>query len=200
MNALDKLHTEIGGVDIYLLDQILKGRYLKDDVILDAGCGSGRNLKWFHNSNYTVYGVDTDSERLAIAQESYQSENTILSNQSIDNLSFESNFFNHIICNAVLHFATSKAHFLQLFDELVRVLKPGGSLFIRMTSNFGIEQLVENIPNKETHFLPDETERFLLTRDLLNEIQNKHHFNYLEPIKTVNVDNLRSMTTLVFEL
>ena len=35
------------GMDIYLIDQILKGRYLPGELILDAGAGGGRNLNWF---------------------------------------------------------------------------------------------------------------------------------------------------------
>jgi len=41
------LKEAINGTDIYLLDQILKDRYETGDKILDAGCGKGRNLKWF---------------------------------------------------------------------------------------------------------------------------------------------------------
>jgi SAM-dependent methyltransferase len=42
----------ISGTDIYILDQILKNRYQTGDSILDAGCGNGRNLKWFYQSKY----------------------------------------------------------------------------------------------------------------------------------------------------
>lgn len=34
------------------------------------------------------------------------------------------------------------SHFKEMFEELVRVLKPHGSLLIRTTSNFGIENQV----------------------------------------------------------
>ncbi len=40
MNFQD-LNKEIGNIDIYLLDQILKGRYQQTHRILDAGCGFG---------------------------------------------------------------------------------------------------------------------------------------------------------------
>jgi len=40
------LKENIEGIDIYILDQILKDRYQVGSKILDAGCGGGRNLKW----------------------------------------------------------------------------------------------------------------------------------------------------------
>lgn len=41
-------------MDIYLLDQIMKGRYDKEDIILDAGCGEGRNLRWFVEMDHDI--------------------------------------------------------------------------------------------------------------------------------------------------
>ncbi|MFF0830953.1 hypothetical protein ACFYU8_29590 [Brevibacillus sp. NPDC003359] len=41
------LAEQFGDMDIYLFDQLLKGRVTKDMRILDAGCGSGRNLVYF---------------------------------------------------------------------------------------------------------------------------------------------------------
>lgn len=50
----------IGNTDIYLLDQIMKGRYTPGERILDAGCGNGRNLVWFLKNDFDVYAVDKD--------------------------------------------------------------------------------------------------------------------------------------------
>ncbi|WP_332912670.1 hypothetical protein [Algoriphagus boritolerans] len=44
-----ELNQLLGNVDIYLLDQILKGRFSKEMKILDAGCGEGRNAVYFIN-------------------------------------------------------------------------------------------------------------------------------------------------------
>jgi len=195
---LKKLKSIIGEIDIYLIDQILKERYTKTDKILDAGCGSGRNLKWFYNNNYTIFGVDNNTKRLEVSKNLYpnQKENFILAN--VEDLPFESETYEHIICNAVLHFATSHAHFELMFSELVRVLKTRGTIFIRMTSDIGIEKLVKLISNG-VYKLPDTTERFLLTRTLLKKIMTTYKLSFLEPIKTVNVNDLRCMTTLILK-
>mgnify|MGYP001598081226 FL=1 len=79
---------------------------------------------------------------------------------------------------------------------MVRVLKPDGSLFIRMTSDIGIEKKVKHIENGVYH-IPDGSIRFLLTPALLKEAMHENNLSFIEPLKTVNVDNLRCMSTLV---
>jgi ubiquinone/menaquinone biosynthesis C-methylase UbiE len=185
-------------IDIYLIDQILKERYQPDELILDAGCGSGRNLRWFYDNSFTCYGVDSDPERIEIAKQSYPLQANNISIALVEELPFAAATFHHIICSAVLHFARSTSHFESMFAELVRVLKPNGSLFIRMTTDIGIEKLIQPISNG-IYKLPDETERFLITRALIDRMRTTHHLSLLEPVKTVNVHDLRCMTTLVFK-
>jgi len=195
---LSELQQEIKGIDIYLLDQILKGRYEEKSVILDAGCGSGRNLKWFSENKFTMYGVDSLAARIDEVKEKYPMYSENFSVQNLDQLAFRTHFFDHVICSAVLHFASNTAHFKRMFAEMYRVLKPGGSLFIRMTSDVGIEDVVEAIEDG-VYGLPDQTNRFLLTRDLLTFLENEHGFSYLEPLKTVNVNDVRCMSTLLLK-
>jgi len=80
-----------------------------------------------------------------------------------------------------------------MVDELHRVLKTNGSLFIRMASIFGIEDKI--IKNGHQYYLPDGSSRFLLTQDHVLYFKSK--FDFIEPLKTVNVNNLRCMSTLV---
>ncbi|MFT4576942.1 MAG: tellurite methyltransferase [Polaribacter sp.] len=194
--SIEKLRKDIGGIDIYVLDQILKGRYAADAVILDAGCGTGRNLQWFYDNSFSLYGVDANAHSIEAAKEKYMNLSDNFSVQNLDVLSFENATFDHIICSAVLHFAQNKAHFLNMFSELVRVLKPGGSLFIRMASLESIEEFVKPISDG-VYFLPDITNRFLLTDMLLKDITSRYNIILLEPKKYVNVNNERCMCTLV---
>jgi len=195
---IKELKSEIEGIDIYLLDQILKERYQQNDVILDAGCGSGRNLKWFYDNKFTLYGVDSLESRIEEVKEKYTEQHSNFSVQNLDQLQFENQFFDHVICSAVLHFAQNTQQFKRMVAELFRVLKPSGSLFIRMTSNFGIEDKVQSISDG-VYYLPDTTNRFLLTSDLVAYLKETFSFTYLEPLKTVNVNNMRCMSTLVLK-
>ncbi len=114
---------------------------------------------------------------------------------NLDSLPYNKNTYDYIICNAVLHFAETEEHFKNMMNELQRVLKPNGTLFIRMASILGIKKLVKKKNNQ--YLLPDGTYRFLLTNDLICFIESK--FSFKEALKTVNVNNLRCMSTLVLK-
>jgi len=186
----------LGDTDIYLIDQIMKGRYEMKDLILDAGCGHGRNLHWFLQNNISIYGVDQDE----MAISSLQSRHPLLAERfqqsAVEKLPFENQYFHHVISSAVLHFARNTQHFHHMIAEMVRVLQSGGSLFIRMTSDIGIEDKVRSVGDG-VYDIPDGSRRFLLTRQLLTDTMEKYKLSFLEPLKTVNVNDVRCMSTLM---
>lgn len=188
---------QLGNTDIYLIDQILKSRYNANDVILDAGCGRGRNIKWFYNQGYKVYAIDKDEDSLHELISTYP-ELTMAVKGELDYLPFKDEIFNHVICSAVLHFAESEAQFKQQFSELVRVLKPEGTFFIRMTTDVGVEQTITH-QNNGVYYLKDDSYRFLITRELLNYVVKEHNLQLIEPFKTTVVEDLRSMATIVLQ-
>jgi hypothetical protein len=47
--------------------------------------------------------------------------------------------------------------------------------------------------------IPDESIRFLLNRQLLKDCMKEFNMSFLEPLKTVNVDDIRCMSTLVLQ-
>ncbi len=60
------LHEQFGDIDIYLFDQILRGRIARGMRVMDAGCGGGRNLVYLMRAGYEVFGMDAlDSGRAA---------------------------------------------------------------------------------------------------------------------------------------
>lgn len=186
----------IGSTDIYLVDQIMKGRYKADDIVLDAGCGYGRNLHWFLRNNVVIYGVDQDVNAIHDLQHRHPAAAGQFYQSPVEKMPFERGQFDHIISSAVLHFAEDTAHFGRMIAEMVRVLKPLGSLFIRMTSDIGIEDKVRPVGNG-VYDIPDGSRRFLLTRTLLADVMRKNGLSFLEPLKTVNVNDIRCMSTLV---
>lgn len=191
-----KWKEELQGVDIYLIDQILKGRIKPKDRILDAGCGKGRNLRPFIEENYSFVGIDPEMDRIQYLSEKYPQHSRQFIESSIEDFEDDEGF-NVILCNAVLHFAENDSHFEQLFSKLIRLLKPDGILFIRMTSNIGLDPTL--FPDTGVYQLPDNTSRYLITRGRITELLKEYNLELLDPVKSTVVEHLRSMTTAVFQ-
>jgi SAM-dependent methyltransferase len=144
-----------------------------------------------------VFGTDLDPAAVDAMRRHYPGvprENFQVA--SVESLPFPDEHFHDVVCCAVLHFARNPENFEEMFGELIRVLKPGGSLFARVASDVGLAEKM--IPLGDGRFtMPDGTDRFLLTRSTLETLLRKHQLRMLEPFKTVLVDELRSMTALV---
>lgn len=185
--------------DIYLIDQIFKGRYIPGQHILDAGCGSGRNLPWFVQQGFAVTAIDTNVEALQQLQEFLPALH--VSNIhvcGIRQMPFTPDSFDHIICSAVLHFAQSDNDFIEMMTALHRVLKPSGTLFIRMASNFGMENVLPATASQPM-LMPDGSMRYVLQQSMLDTILQQTYFQLAEPVKSTLVLGQRSMATLLLQ-
>ncbi len=192
------LRETYGNIDIYLFDQLLKGRFDGLKNVLDVGCGSGRNLFYFLRNGYEVSGVDPAPQAVETVKQlskdlapTNSPENFQLG--SAENLPFANASFDLIICSAVLHFAHDEEHFDLMLRSMFRVLKPRGYFFARLASDIGIEKLIQPLGNRR-YLLPDGSERFLVNEKMLQTYANEFGELY-EPIKTTNVQNMRCMTT-----
>ena len=256
-SSLD-LQEWFGGIDIYLFDQLLKRRLVAGMRVLDAGCGSGRNLVYFLRSGYEVFGVDESEqaiaqtrqlaavlaphlpaenfrvepvERMSFGREANSGEQAAgrlsadfadyaerKSNQEIassrqqtvnskyptglsaragrlESLSYN-NGFDVVLSSAVLHFARDEQQWQAMVNEMWRVLKPGGIFFVRLASTIGMEDRVRLIEGRCYH-LPDGSDRFLVDAAMLQRVTAALGGDFIEPIKTTVVENMRAMTTWV---
>lgn len=194
---------ELGNIDIYLLDQLMKERIKPSMRILDAGCGIGRNVEYLIRKGFDVWGVDKQEEAINILKENCHHWNpeydvAKFSVADLVNLPFSDQYFNWIISSAVLHFAENQAHFIRLFDEMVRVLAIHGVIWFRMTTKHTIEHLAQQV-HGDVYVLPDGSTRYLLDLMVLKTIMKKHQLQLVDPFKTVNVSDVRTMATVVLQ-
>jgi tellurite methyltransferase len=193
------LREWFGEIDIYLFDQLLKGRFIEGMAVLDAGMGGGRNIIYLMRSGFNVFGVDESAEsvetvrRLADRVAPHLSTGNFRT-ERVEAMSFDDASFDWVISSAVLHFARDEEHFQQMLLEMWRVLKPGGIFFARLASTIGIENRVRPVGNRRFH-LPDGSVRFLVDEEMLMSVMEELGGAQLEPLKTVNVQNMRCMTT-----
>lgn len=176
--SIQELNHELGNVDLFLLDQILKGRFEQTTRILDAGCGEGRNLTYFIRNGYEVWGIDKNPTALQMLRmmgrslhKNFDKEKFI--EAEITEIPLPPQSFDAIICAAVLHFSPSEEAFFTACDEMMRVLRKDGFLFISMLSDM------------EGKSAFNEGNHFLLTEALYRTMLHRCKLQEIEPIKTV---------------
>ncbi|EMR03010.1 class I SAM-dependent methyltransferase [Cesiribacter andamanensis] len=199
-----ELNNELGNIDLYLLDAILKGYFPAGCAVLDAGCGEGRNLHWFLKGGYPVWGIDSNPAAIRMLrfvanslQKGYPLER--FASGSLTAMPYANELFEAVICSAVLHFAESREQFIQMWGELWRVLRTGGLLFIRTATDLGLSQEELTPADQGRYLLPDGSQRFLLSQALLDELLQQYPLQWREPYKSVVVAGQRSMGVLVLQ-
>ena len=193
--------TDLGKMDIYLIDQIQKGRFNSDSKILDAGYGRGRNLEFFVKQEANIFGIDHNPEYLAIVQNQIEKwnpaypKNRMITGR-VEHMPYKDAEFDFIFSIAVLHFAKSHEHFQAMLNEMLRVLNPGGYLMFRMTGwhTFTLSKKSESGLVKIA-----DGPRYMLDNDWLKRFTLDEQLKLSDPIKTTNVDGLRTMTTVVIQ-
>lgn len=195
------LQEELGDIDIYLLDQILRGRITPEMTVVDAGCGGGRNLVHLLRRGAPVFGVDERPEAVAAVRSlaaalspGLPADNFRV--EAVERMSFPDAHADVVISSAVLHFARNPAHLEAMLHEMWRVLRPGGILFCRLASTIGLEARLRPLGSGR-YALPDGSERLLVDEAWLLAATRRLGGTLLDPLKTTNVQNLRCMTTWV---
>ncbi len=193
------LQQQFGQIDIYVFDQILRGNITADMRILDAGCGYGRNLVYLMQQGAEIFALDASPDCVDHVRQLSRSLQTGLPGENfqiagIEEMPIPDAFADVVLCSSVLHFARNDAHFRAMLDELWRVLRPGGLLFIRLGSRIGMdfEPLGGNLyrtGDGSAWYLVDEATLMALTAQL--------HATLVDPLKTTIVQNHRCMTTWV---
>lgn len=200
---LSQLAELLQNQDIYLLDQLLKGRIQEGMAVLDAGCGDGRNSRYLMQAGVDVYGADISAESvmriqaLASAMAPHLPATNFITSD-LEALSFVTGKFDVVVCSAVLHFARDEAHFRSILAELWRVLKPGGMFFCRLSTTIGHPMQLKQIQGYH-YLMPHGQVWFLADESLIREMSQSLGAVWLDPLKSVLVEQERSMTTWVLQ-
>lgn len=138
----DKRHEEGWGInktdqarEKYLLGFLKNYQAEIGPLVLDAGCGPGNCTALLAGKGLKVTGVDVSSKAIENARERLKDQG-LSANLAVSDLSklpFGDGAFDTVVNMHVLsHFSWEKAK--QAFEELARVLKPGGLFFLRVHS------------------------------------------------------------------
>lgn len=195
------LAARFGHIDIYLFDQLLRGRITPASRILDCGCGTGRNLAYLLRDGYDVWATDHDPQAVAAVAAEFARVRPDLPPGRVrvepaEALTFAPGSFDVVISSAVLHFARDDAHFDAMVDGMWRVLAPGGLLFARLASSIGMRDRMRPLAGGR-FLLPDGSERYLVDAERLFATTARLGARLIDPLKTTIVHDQRCMTTWV---
>jgi len=203
----DDLRREFGDIDIYLFDQLLRGRITLGMRILDAGCGRGRNLVYLLRRGFDVYAVDASADAVAATEQLATALASTLPSppagagprfrvEPVERLTFGDGVFDVVISSAVLHFARDAEHWQAMVGEMWRVLAPGGLLFARLATTIGHEARVTPLGGGR-YVMPDGETRFLVDERFVMAATERLGGTLADPLKTSVVQDRRSMMTWV---
>ena len=201
LSAMPTLRQRFGEIDVYLFDQLLRGRVPAGCTVLDAGCGGGRNLVHFLREGFRVLGADADpgairAVRALAAELAPDTPPDAFRVEPVEAMSFPDAVAELVLSSAVLHFARDAAHFDAMLHGTWRVLRPGGTLFCRTAGLAGMEAAAHPVGDGR-YRLPDGSERFLATEAMLRDATERLGGTLLDPLKTTIVHGRRAMTTWV---
>jgi ubiquinone/menaquinone biosynthesis C-methylase UbiE len=167
-----------------LLQLPSKGRFL------EVGCGSGLQLKVAHTSNPELkfYGLDISDAAIDNARRNLESIEVDLRQGSIEATNYEDDFFDIVTCLASMSYWD---HLGTCYDEIHRILKPGGvAKLIEPQKDIDIEAVVETIKDNLADKNP--IRRFLAAN------LNKFGLKYGRKIglKLYSVSEIRNMARL----
>ena len=120
--------------------------WFKDRVCLDAGCGGGRFVVALAKLGAKkVYGVDVSVDAVSVAHERCHERglaNIDIREASVCALPFADSMFDYVVSSGVIHHTPNPR---RTFSELVRVLKPGGRIFLSVYGRGGLRWLTNDI-------------------------------------------------------
>ena len=120
-NFSDTRHTSWKWIDDFITS------YPHNSIILDIGCGNGRNMT---NKNYNFYGVDNCNNFVELSKKI--TPNVFLSEMTL--LPFPDNYFDAIISIASFHHLSTIIRRNECLKEMYRVLKPNGKILLSVWS------------------------------------------------------------------
>ncbi len=119
----------------------------KDELILDYGCGYGRTLKELKENKYTsITGVDFSREMILRAR----NENPFTDFRIIESgkIPFRDNYFDSVVLLAVLTCVYESHEQDMILNEVKRVLKSGGIIYI---NDFMLNNDMRNLDRYEKY-------------------------------------------------
>lgn len=150
----------------YLLPKI------KDKIVLDLGCGTGKFMQKFYKEASKYYGLDLSNEQINIAKKKVNSSQVQFMCCSAENIPLLDNSLDIIISTWVLGTILETERRNKVLKEMKRVLKKEGNIY-----------LVENDIGGEFEEIRNRYPDIRRTKEYNNWIES-HNFNCVNKLET----------------
>lgn len=196
--TIEEINNFLGDLDIYLLDQVLKGNIQKGRL-LDIGFGEGRNLIHFFQAGYEVFGIELDKSCLALIQLFAKNLDYPYPDRfrqaSATGIPFDSESFDTIVCCRLFHFLSPREK-EEAWNEIHRLLVKDGLVYFSCNSVLNFEEKVKTSALGKPTFPDGSTGNFLTDEELTMMIADGR-FQQIEPVRHIQYDNQHAETILV---
>ena len=107
---------------------IIKYISVKKGKVLDVGCGYGGLMKGlsYHRKNLSFVGIDLSKAMINVGKKYISNKKIKFSLMSADNIKFEDESFDLVICKDTFHHLNNP---VKVLKEMYRVLKKGGQIY-----------------------------------------------------------------------
>jgi ubiquinone/menaquinone biosynthesis C-methylase UbiE len=136
--------------------RIMLGRYLfavslcRDKSVLDTCCGLGWGAYLISSFTKEITGIDICAEAIAFSQQQWNAPNLICRQGDALSMPFDDNSFDVVLAfEALEHF--SRADGERYIKEMMRVLKPGGSIVASSSFPPSEKMAQEELKNNPYH-------------------------------------------------
>lgn len=126
-------------LDLAMIDAFIEAVGTGADVrVLDAGCGTGRMSRYVADRGCRVEGVDLSSNMVAMARRDHG--DLVFTVGSLTDLPYANDQFAGVMLwYSIIHTPPSGQQ--QIFDEVARVLRPGGHVLVGFQAGEGRRDL-----------------------------------------------------------
>ncbi|ADQ41932.1 Methyltransferase type 11 [Caldicellulosiruptor acetigenus I77R1B] len=160
--------------------------------ILDLGCGSGRDTKYFLGKGYDVVAVDGSIEMVKLSSE-YTGKKTL--HMTFQEIDFEEEFDGIWACASLLH--VRRDEISSILYKIYRALKPNGVLYVSFKYgdkeeyrydgrffNYYDEKSFSELIKKLGYF---DILEILITNDVRKDRENEKWLNVIVKKKTAHI-------------
>jgi tellurite methyltransferase len=182
------INNALGATELFVVDQLLKGRFPEGCSLLDAGCGEGRNLHYFLHHPYSISAIDHYPMAIRMLELIVKSRKPPITPDirlaDVLELPYDDGQFDVSMAISVLHFLRSAQEIEQALAELSRVTKVDGHILIQ-TATIG-----NDASNVSSDFFP-------IQLDQISDMIETLPLELAEPTKVIHVQHYQSLLQLV---